>query len=146
MILSSHCISSLCKDQSCIMWNLRSVSVRTASDQRFWFENNLHLEQKNTTMYEAQTWEYSSIVIGSSLQFDLQMFPVKKSNDVDWILSLEISSDINDGWSNWTPLIAPCNQTNLYCEDTIGSTGSSFLASSYLKQKNLTLPIPDIYG
>ena len=136
----------LCADQSCLMWNLRSVSVRTKPDQRFWFENNLHLPQTNATIYEAQTWEFSSIAIGSLLQFDLQMFPTKKSNATDWTLALEISSDVNDGWSNWTPLIPPCNQTDLYCEDRIGSTGSSFLASSYLKQRNLTLPIPDIYA
>lgn len=127
------------------MWNLRSISIRTKNDENLWFENNLHIEQKSKINYEVQTWEFSLIQSSSILQFDLQMYPLKKTNDTNWELLLEISSDIINGWSNWIPLILPCNQTNLYCEDKISSMGSLFLAQLYQKQRNVTIPIPDNY-
>ena len=127
------------------MWNLRSISIRTKNDENYWFENNLHIEQKNKINYEVQTWEYPLIQSSSILQFDLQMFPVKKTNDIHWELALEISSDMLNGWSNWIPLIVSCNQTSLYCEDNIASTGSLFLAQLYQKQRNVIILIPDSY-
>ncbi|CAF0744576.1 unnamed protein product [Adineta steineri] len=132
-------------DQSCLMWNLRSVSIRTIDDKNIWCENNLNIEQKNKIDYEAQTWEFPLIQSSSILQFSLQMFPIKSTNDTNWHLLLEISSDVIHGWSNWIPLIPSCNQTTIYCEDKIGSTGSLFLAHLYKKQRNITIPIPDNY-
>jgi hypothetical protein len=124
------------------MWNLRSISIRTKHDENIWFENNLNIEQKSKILYEVQTWEFSSIQSSSMLQFGLQMFPLKKTNDTNWELSLEISSDVMNGWSNWIPLIPSCNQTSLYCEDKIDSL---FLAELYQKQRNVTIPIPNHY-
>jgi hypothetical protein len=95
--------------------------------------------------YEVQTWEFPSIQSSSIIQFDLQMFPIKKTNETNWELSLEISSDVINGWSNWIPLIVSCNQTNLYCEDKIASTGSVFLAQLYQKRRNVIIPIPENY-
>lgn len=133
------------KDYSCLMWNLRSISIRTTNDDNLWYENNLNIKQKNPITYEAQTWEFSLIESSSIIQFDLQMFPVNNKNDTDWYLSLEISSDIIYGWSSWVPLIPRCNQTNVYCEDNVVFTGSLFLAQSYLKQRSVMIPIPDHY-
>ncbi|CAF4678933.1 unnamed protein product [Rotaria sp. Silwood1] len=132
-------------DQSCLMWNLRSISIRTKNDENLWFENNLHIEQKNEINYDAQTWEFPLIQSSSIIQFDLQMFPLKKTNNTNWYLILEISSNIIHGWSHWISLIPSCNQTNLYCEDKIASTGSLFLAQLYQQQRNVTIPIPDSY-
>jgi len=128
------------------MWNLRSVSIRTKTNENIWFENNLNIEEKTTIDYEIQTWEYPSIQSSSIIQFDLQMFPLKKTNDTNWELLLEISSDVINGWSTWIPLIPSCNQTVFYCEDKISSTGSIFLAELYQKQRNVTIPIPDNYA
>jgi len=119
------------------MWNLRSISIRTKNDENLWFDNK--------TNFEFQTWEFSLNHSSSIIQFNLQMFPIKKTNNSNWELLLEISSDVINGWSNWIPLILPCNQTNLYCEDRISSTGSLFIAESYEKQRNVTIPIPDNY-
>lgn len=133
-------------DRSCIMWNLRAVTIRTKSDNQIWFDSNLDLQPKTKIIYELQTWEYASLPTSSLIQFELQMFPIKSSNQTNWQLNLEISTDIQDGWSSWTPLIPTCNQSDLYCEDNIALTGSSFLMSFYHQIKNVTLPIPDIYA
>jgi len=127
------------------MWNLRSITIRTKTNDKIWFENNLNIEQKLPIDYEAQTWEFPSIQSSSILQFDLQMFPIKKTNDTNWQLLLEISSNVIHGWSNWVPLIPSCNQTTVYCEDKIASMGSLFLAQLYNQQRNVTIPIPDNY-
>ena len=128
------------------MWNLRSVTIRTREDHSVWMENNLEIESKTKIIHEAQTWEYSSLPTGSLIQFDLQTFPIKKTNQTDWQLRLEISSDMYDGWSLWNPLIPSCNQSQLYCDDRIGSTGSTFIASSYLTNRKMLIPIPDSYA
>ena len=128
------------------MWNLRYISIRTEHDENIWFENHFQAEEKNQTIQEVQTWEFSSIQASSMIQFELQMFPVGKNKTTDWELVLEISSDVNKAWSHWLPLIGPCNQSDLYCEDLIGSTGSVFLASLHQAAKNITLPIPDTYA
>ncbi|CAF0939143.1 unnamed protein product [Adineta ricciae] len=133
-------------DQPCLVWNLRSISIRTKEDDELWFENNLHVEQKNKIDYVAQTWEFATIQPSSMIQFDLQMFPRKQFNDTDWQLLLEISSDVSHGWFNWMPLILPCNQTTRYCEDQIASTGSIFLAELHLKRRNVTIPVPENYA
>ncbi|CAF2836302.1 unnamed protein product [Rotaria sp. Silwood2] len=132
-------------DYSCLMWNLRSINIRTKNDENLWFENNLHIEQNDETNYEAQTWEFPLIQSSSIIQFDLQMFPLKKTNNTNWYLILEISSNILYGWSNWIPLIPSCNQTSLYCEDKIALTGSLFLAQLYQQRRNVTIPISDNY-
>jgi hypothetical protein len=132
-------------DQSCLTWNLRSISIRTAGNDSLWFENNLSVESKSKITYEAQTWEFPTMQPSSMIQFELQMFPRKKTNDTNWQLSLEISSDVMRGWSNWIPLIPSCNQSSFYCQDKIASTGSIFLAELYQKPRNVTLPIPDTY-
>ena len=124
-------------NHSCLMWNLRSISIRTKDDQNFWFDNQ--------TNSEYQTWEYFLLHPSSIIQFSLQMFPIKKTNNTNWELALEISSDMNNGWSNWLPLIPSCNQTNLYCEDRISSTGSIFLGQLFEKERKLIVPIPDSY-
>ncbi len=125
------------KDNSCLMWNLRSISIRTKDDKNLWFDNK--------TNSEFQTWEFPLIYSSSIIQFNLQMFPIKKTNNTNWELFLEISSDVMNGWSNWILLIPACNQTNLYCEDRISTTGSVFLGQLYEKQKNVTIPIPENY-
>jgi hypothetical protein len=119
------------------MWNLRSISIRTKDDKNLWFDNK--------TNSEFQTWEFPLIYSSSIIQFNLQMFPIKKTNNTNWELLLEISSDVMNGWSNWILLIPACNQTNLYCEDRISTTGSVFLGQLYEKQKNVTIPIPENY-
>jgi hypothetical protein len=119
------------------MWNLRSISIRTKNDTNLWFDNK--------TNSEFQTWEFLLKQSSSIIQFNLQMFPLKKTNNTNWELVLEISSDVINGWSNWMPLIPSCNQTNFYCEDRILSTGSLFLAQLYAKQRNVMIPIPDNY-
>ena len=118
------------------MWNLRSISIRTKNDENLWFENNLHIEQKSKINYEVQTWEFPLIKSSSILQFDLQMYPLKKTNDTNWELLLEISSDIVNGWANWIPLILSCNQTNLYCEDNFCQWDLYFL-HNYIKNKEM---------
>ncbi|CAF4591307.1 unnamed protein product, partial [Rotaria sp. Silwood2] len=130
---------------SCLMWNLRSINIRTKNDENLWFENNLHIEQNDETNYEAQTWEFPLIQSSSIIQFDLQMFPLKKTNNTNWYLILEISSNILYGGSDWIPLIPSCNQTSLYCEDKIALTGSLFLAQLYQQRRNVTIPISDNY-
>lgn len=127
------------------MWNLRSISIRTENDQNLWFENNLNAKESKDISYEAQTWEFSLVQSSSIIQFDLQMFPLTKTNDTNWYLLLEISSNVIYGWSNWVPLIPSCNQTDLYCEDKISLMGSSFLAQLYQQQRNVIIPIPDNY-
>lgn len=132
-------------DQPCLTWNLRSISIRTADNESVWFENNLNVESKSKIDYEAQTWELPAMEPSSLIQFELQTFPVKKTNDTHWQLTLEISSDPMHGWSSWMPLIAPCNQTSLYCQDRTALTGSVFLAQLYQKARNVTIPIPDSF-
>lgn len=122
---------------SCLMWNLRSISIRTKYDDNIWFENRTNIEY--------QTWEFSLIHSSSIIQFNLQMFSTKKMNSTNWELILEISADIMNGWSNWLPLIPSCNQSNLYCDERISTTGSVFLSQLYEKQRNVTIPIPDNY-
>lgn len=124
---------------SCLMWNLRSIVIRTEDDDdNLWFDNRTHSEH--------QTWEFPLSHSGSIVQFNLQMLPLKKkTNSIDWELALEISADAMNGWSNWAPLIPSCNQSNLYCDERIATTGSSFLAQLYEKQRNVTIPIPDHY-
>lgn len=119
------------------MWNLRSLSIRTKNDENLWFDNQ--------TNVEYQTWEFLLNHSSSIIQFNLQMFPTKKTNHTNWELLFEISSDASNAWSNWIPLIPSCNQTNLYCDDKILSTGSLFLAQLYEKQRNVIIPIPDYY-
>lgn len=128
------------------MWNLRALTIRTKADQQIWFDSNLDLQSKTKTVYELQTWEYASLRTSSLIQFELQMWPMKHANQTNWQLHLEISTDIQDGWSSWTPLIPACNQSDLYCEDNVAFTGSSFLMSLYEQPRNVTLPIPDIYA
>ena len=123
---------------SCLMWNLRSIIVRTQDDDNLWFDNHTHVEH--------QTWEFPLRQSGSMIQFDLQMLPLKRKNQtVNWNLALEVSADAMNGWSNWIPLIPPCNQSNLYCDERIETMGSSFLAQLYEKARNVTIPIPDHY-
>lgn len=119
------------------MWNLRSISIRTKSDENLWFNNQ--------TNFEYETWDIFLNRSSSIIQFNLQMFPIKKTNNTNWQLLLEISSDINNGWSNWFPLIPSCNQTNFYCDDKISLTGSLFLAQLYEKERNVMIPIPESY-
>lgn len=121
---------------SCLMWNLRSVTVRTKDDDTLWFDNR--------TPGEHQTWEFPLRYSGSMIQFNLQMLPLKKKNNtIHWDLALEISADAMNGWSNWNSLIPSCNQSNLYCDERIGTTGSLFLVQLYGKARNVTIPIPD---
>ena len=128
------------------MWNLRAISIRTQNDENIWFKNNLHKEQNEKIHYEVETWEFLLNRPSSMIQFDLQMFPLEKTNDTTWKLILEISSNAVYGWSNWIPLIPSCNQTTLYCDNKILLTGSLFLAQLYYNQRNVTLPIPDNYA
>ncbi|CAF1574185.1 unnamed protein product [Rotaria magnacalcarata] len=130
---------------SCLMWNLRSISIRTKNDGNLWFENNQDVKEINGSNYELQTWEFPLTQSSSIIQFDLQMFPLKNLNDTNWSLLLEISSNAMYGWSNWISLIPSCNQKILYCEDKIALTGSAFLAQLYQQQRNVTIPIPDNY-
>ncbi|CAF5133607.1 unnamed protein product, partial [Rotaria magnacalcarata] len=95
---------------SCLMWNLRSISIRTKNDGNLWFENNQDVKEINGSNYELQTWEFPLTQSSSIIQFDLQMFPLKNLNDTNWSLLLEISSNAMYGWSNWISLIPSCNQ------------------------------------
>ena len=79
------------------MWNLRYISIRTEQDENIWFENHFQAEEKNQTIQEVQTWEFSSIQASSMIQFELQMFPVGKSKTTDWELVLEISFRCEQG-------------------------------------------------
>ena len=128
------------------MWNLRALTIRTKADPQIWFDSNLDLQSKTKIVYELQTWEYASLRTSSLIQFELQMFPMKHANQTNWQLHLEISTDIHDGWSSWRPLIPACNQSDLYCDENVAFTGSSFLLSLYEQPRNVTLPIPDIYA
>jgi len=121
-------------DSSCLMWNLRSISIRTENDSNIWFDN-----QSKT---EHETWEYFLAQPSSMIQFQLEMSVYEK---FPWLLELEISSDEINGWSNWAPLIPPCNQTETYCEDQISTTSSRFWSNLFIKKQNVTIPIPDDY-